>query len=187
MIFGHMAGERVILTYKDYEALPADGRRYEIHDGELSVTPAPSPRHQRVIGDLYAILRQHVKSGGLGEVLLSPIDCILSDISIVQPDLLYLDPGRGSLVSNRGIEGPPTLVVEILSPSTAEIDRSTKLQLYARHGVPYYWIVDPEARAVEAYVLSEGVYQLSARVAGSEPASLPPFPDLAFAPASLWP
>ena len=182
-----MAGERVILTYKDYEALPADGRRYELHDGELSVTPAPSPRHQRILRNLNDVLWQHVKSRGLGEVLFAPIDCILSDISVVQPDLLYLDPTRLHLVSARGIEGPPTLVVEILSPSTAGADRSTKRQLYARHGVPYYWIVDPEARAVEAYVLSEGAYQLSARVAGSEPASLPPFPDLAFAPASLWP
>ena len=181
-----MRGERVILTYKDYEALPADGRRYEIHDGELSVTAAPSPQHQLVIGNLYLILRQHVRSRQLGEVFLSPIDCMLSDVSIVQPDLVYLDTGRGGLVSNRGIEGPPTLVVEILSPSTTEIDRSTKRQLYARHGVPGYWIVDPEARVVEAYVLSEGAYQLSARVAGSEPVSLPPFPDLAFVPALLW-
>ena len=182
-----MPGERVILTYKEYEALPADGRRYEIHNGELSVTPAPSPHHQRMIGDLYTILRQHVKSGGLGEVLLSPIDCILSDITIVQPDLVYLDTARASLVSNRGIEGPPALVIEVLSPSTTEIDRSTKRQLYARHGVPYYWIVDSEGRAVEAYFLSAGGYQLAARATGPEAVSLPPFPDLAFVPASLWP
>jgi Uma2 family endonuclease len=182
-----MAGERVILTYKEYEALPADGRRYELHEGGLSVTPAPSPRHQRAVANLHLILAQHVKSRGLGEIFLSPIDCILSDITVVQPDLLYLDPTRSRLVSERGIEGPPTLVVEILSPSTAEIDRGTKRQLYARHGAPYYWIVDPEARVVEAYLLSEGAYELSARVAGSEPASLPPFPDLAFIPASLWP
>ena len=181
-----MPGERVILTYKEYEALPADGRRYELHEGELSVTPAPSPRHQRSVGALHLMLAQHVNSRGLGEVFLSPIDCILSDINIVQPDLVYLDTGRGSLVSNRGIEGPPTLVVEILSPSTAEIDRSTKRQLYAKYGVPHYWIVDPEARSVEAFTLSEGRYQLSARVSGSEAVSLPPFLDLTFAPASLW-
>lgn len=182
-----MPGERVILTYKDYEALPADGRRYEIHDGELSVTPAPSPLHQEISGNLNEILRGHVKTRGLGKVFYSPIDCILSDITVVQPDLLYLDPGRLNLVSDRGIEGPPTLVVEILSPTTTAIDRSTKRQLYAKYGVPYYWIVDPEARVVEVYGLSEGVYQVSARVAGSEPVSLPPFPDLAFVPASLWP
>lgn len=182
-----MPGERVILTYKDYEALPADGRRYELHDGGLSVTPAPSPLHQEISGNLFRILAQHVKARGAGNVFYSPIDCIVSDITVVQPDLLYLDPGRLNLVRDRGIEGPPTLMVEILSPTTTAIDRSTKRQLYAKYGVPHYWIVDPEARVVEAYVLSEGAYQLSARVAGSEPVSLPPFPALAFVPASLWP
>src|SRR3972149_6240022 len=176
-----MPGERVILTYKDYEALPADGRRYELHEGELSVTPAPSSRHQRILRNLNDVLWQHVKGRGLGEVLFAPIDCILSDISVVQPDLVYPDPTRSRLVSERGIEGPPTLVVEILSPSTTGIDRGTKRQLYAKYGAPHYWIVDPEARTIEAHVLSEAKYQLAARVFGSEPVSLPPFPALAFA------
>ena len=182
-----MGTERVVLTYTDYEAVPADGRRYELHAGELSVTPAPSPRHQRILRNLSETLWQHVKARGLGEVLFAPIDCILGDTTVVQPDLVWLDGGRLSLVSERGIEGPPTLVVEILSPATTLIDRSTKRQLYARHGVPYYWIVDPEARTVETYTLSEWGYQLAARMAGSQAVSLPPFPDLAFAPSSLWP
>jgi Uma2 family endonuclease len=177
----------VVLTYKDYEALPNDGRRYEIHEGQLSVTPAPGTRHQRIIGDLYHLLRPHVESRGLGEVLLSPVDCILSDSTIVQPDLVYLDPTRAHLVSARGIEGPPTLVIEVLSPSTANIDRSTKQQLYRRFEIPYYWVVDPEARTVEAYGLAEGTYQLIQRASGDSPETLPPFPELAFVPASLWP
>jgi Uma2 family endonuclease len=90
-------------------------------------------------------------------------------------------------VSERAIEGPPTLVVEVLSPSTTTIDRTRKRELYARHGIPYYWIVDHEAGAIEAYGFAEGRYALLARVSGTEPASLPPFPDLAFVPASLWP
>ena len=178
---------RTILTYKDYEALPADGRRYELHEGELSVTPAPSPQHQRVIGNLFVLLYHHVKSHGLGEVLLSPIDCILSDITIVQPDIVYLETGRLPAISARGIEGPPTLVVEILSPSTIQIDRGVKFQLYARYGVPYYWIVDPEVRSIEAYRLTEGTYQLTGRLERLEPVSLPPFPDLELLPASIWP
>jgi Uma2 family endonuclease len=171
-----MRGQRVILTYKDYEVLPTDGRRYELHEGELSVVPAPSPQHQRILGNLNEIIRQHVKSRALGEVFFSPIDCILAETTVVQPDLVFLDSSRLSIVSNRGLEGPPTLVLEILSPATTLIDRSTKRQLYARYGVPYYWIVDPEARTVEAYGLSEGGYQLAARAAGSETVSLPPFP-----------
>jgi len=182
-----MPTHRVILTYKDYEALPADGRRYELHEGELSVTPAPRPQHQRISRNLNQILQQHVNARGLGEVLYAPIDCILSETTIVQPDLVYLDTTRLSRVSARGIEGAPTLVVEIVSPSTMLIDRSAKPQLYARHGVPYYWIADPEARTVEAYSLSESGYQLVTRAAGSAPVFLPPFPDLALVPALLWP
>lgn len=182
-----MKPERVILTYRDYEALPADGRRYEIHDGELSVTPAPSPRHQLISGNLNDVLRHHVKTRGLGQVFYAPIDCLLGETTIVQPDLVYLDATRLRLVSNRGIEGAPTLVVEILSPSTSLVDRNTKRQLYARHGVPYYWIVDPEARAIEAYSLAEREYQLVARSSGQQPVALPPFPDLSLVPESLWP
>ena len=182
-----MGTRRVILTYKDYEVLPAEGRRYELYEGELSVTPVPSPLHQRILGNLNEILRQHVKARGLGEVLFAPLDCILAETTVVQPDLVCLDTTRLGFVSSRGIEGPPTLIVEVLSPATMLIDRSAKRQLYARYGVPYYWIVDPEARTIEVYILAEGGYQLGARVAGSEAVSLPPFPDLAFVPAALWP
>jgi Uma2 family endonuclease len=177
---------RVILTYRDYEALPADGRRYELHEGELSVTPAPSPRHQRISRNLYRVLDRHVEDRRLGEVLYAPLDCILSDTTVVQPDLVYLDASRLQAVSARGIEGPPTLIVEILSPATASIDRSTKRQLYARHGVPFYWIVDPEARALEAYVLAVQGYDLAVRATGSQPVSPPPFSGLALIPDDLW-
>jgi len=178
---------RVILTYKDYAALPADGRRYEVHEGELAVTPAPSPKHQQVSLNLAFLLHEHLKTKGLGQVFYAPIDCILSDITIVQPDIVYIENARFGTVSARGIEGAPTLVIEILSPSTVQIDRSVKFQLYARHQVPYYWIVDPDAQSIEAYTLTGGAYQLMARLEGSQPVSLPPFPDLVLIPASLWP
>jgi Uma2 family endonuclease len=181
-----MVVERVVLTYQDYAVLPADGRRYEIHEGELSVTPAPSPQHQTILGNLNEILREHVKTRGLGKVFFAPVDCILDATTIVQPDLIYLDATRLSLVSSRGVEGAPALVVEVLSPSTTLIDRNTKRQLYQRHRVPCYWIVDPEARTIEAYRLSDGAYQLVTRAAGSAAVSLPPFSDLALIPASLW-
>lgn len=181
-----MQTPRVILTYKDYEALPADGRRYELHEGELSVTPAPSPQHQRILRNLHDLVWQHVKAQGLGEVLFAPLDCILSETTVVQPDLVYLDHTWLAAISARGIEGPPTLAVEILSPTTTLIDRSTKLQLYARHGVPYYWIVDPEAQTIEAYSLSAGSYDLVQRMGGIEAVSLPPFSAFAFVPSSLW-
>jgi Uma2 family endonuclease len=177
---------RVVLTYRDYEALPADGRRYELHEGELLVTAAPGLPHQRLVGDLFVPLWQHVQAYGLGEVFVSPVDCILSDTTVVQPDVVYLAAAQLSLASARGIEGAPTLAVEIVSPSTARIDRGAKLQLYARHGVPYYWIVDPDARRIEAYVLSEGVLRVTARMVGAGRGSLPPLPDLTIDGSSLW-
>lgn len=132
---------RVVLTYRDYEALPADGRRYELLEGELLVTAAPGLPHQRLVGELFVLLKQHVQAHRLGEVFVSAVDCILSDTTVVQPDLVYLEAARSSLATARAIEGPPTLAVEIVSPvspSTARIDRGAKLQLYARHGIGHY-------------------------------------------------
>ncbi|MBI4638387.1 MAG: Uma2 family endonuclease [Candidatus Rokubacteria bacterium] len=180
-------GTRVILTYRDYEALPADGRRYELHEGELSVTPAPGTQHQRVVGRLYRLLCQHAEAHRLGEVFVSPVDCILSDTTVVQPDIVYVESARSPLVSARGIEGPPTLVVEVLSPSTAQLDRGTKLQLYARYRVPYYWIVELEGQCIEAYALAEGTFKLAGRLDRGESGSLPPFPDLTTVATSLSP
>jgi len=181
-----MAATRVVLTYADYAALPDDGRRYEIHEGELSVTAAPRTRHQEIIGNLFAALRAHVIGRALGKVFVSPIAVILSDITVVEPDIVYVATDRLPLISDRGIEGAPTLVVEILSPSTAQTDRHTKMQLYARHGVPWYWIVDPDSRTVEVYALGEGGYALSTRVAGDEQLSAEPLTDLVIPPTSLW-
>ena len=182
-----MAAQRVILTYEDYAALPAEGRRYELHLGELSVTPAPSSGHQEISANLGDLIRLHVRSRGLGKALYAPLDCILSESTVVQPDLVFLETGRLSQLSDRGIEGPPTLVVEITSPSSRQLDRGAKLQLYARYKVPYYWIVDPEDRTIEVFVLVGGGYDLAVRASGRAPVSLPPFPDLRLVPASIWP
>ena len=181
-----MADRTILLTYRDYCELPDDGRRYEIHDGELSVTPAPNPRHQRLVGAIYRILYAHVRSRGLGEVLLSPIDVILSDIAIVQPDVVYLERARAGAVSSRGIEGAPTLAVEILSPWSVAIDRQRKRYLYARYRVPFYWMVDAEARVVEALALGPEGYAQAGRVAGEERAALPPLGDLVLDAGALW-
>lgn len=178
---------RVRLTYEDYAALPDDGRRYELHEGELSVTPGPGLSHQDILGNLFVILRSHVNAGGLGKVFIAPVDCILENITVVQPDIVFVEMARRSVMSERGIEGPPTLVVEIISPSSAGIDRRRKLQLYARYAVPYYWIVDPPARTIEAHQLAQGLYRDAGTLSGTTTASLPPFPDLVLDPRGIWP
>ena len=181
-----MAGVKVVLTYQDYAALPDDGRRYEIHDGELSVTPAPGRTHQYVLIRLAAALHTYVSAHHMGEAYAAPFDVILAETTIVQPDIVYVANDRLAILSERGCEGAPTLAVEALSPSTAHIDRSTKLQLYARYAVPSYWIVDSARRVIEVYRLVARSYAGPEAFGDDGLADLPPFDGLRLDPASLW-
>jgi Uma2 family endonuclease len=177
---------KVAMTYRDYVALPDDGKRYELHDGDLVELTSPTLRHQRALRHLVGILDRHVRTLNLGEVIPAPFDVILSATTVVQPDIVFVARDRARALTDRGIEGTPTLVVEILSPSTAGRDRGRKKALYARHGLPYLWLVDPGDESLEAYELRADGYVLVGRRAGRTSGSLPPLPDLAFAPAELW-
>jgi Uma2 family endonuclease len=118
---------------------------------------------------------------------VSPVDCILENTTLVQPDLVSVETARLSVLSERAIEGPPTLAVEIISPSSAGIDRRIKLQLYARYAVPFYWIVDPSTTTIEAHQLVDGLYRDAGSLSGATLVSLLPFPDLILDPAQIWP
>ena len=100
--------------------------------------------------------------------------------------LLASDASYHEFGTERAIEGPPTLAVEVVSPFSEQTDRRRKLDLYARHGVAYYWVVDPVGRTIDAYVLESGAYRLAARLAGEQPAALPPFDGLLLDPADIW-
>jgi Uma2 family endonuclease len=177
-------------TYEDYAALPEDGKRYEIHDGELWEMTAPNITHQIVSGNLYVAVRAHVTAHRLGLLLYAPLDVVLSRgprATVLQPDLLFIDEGRRGDVKLAGMFGAPTLAVEIFSPSTRAVDRGRKRGLYARYGVPYLWFVDPVAREIEALALRDGEYVEVARASGDQPVDLPPFRGLGLVPSSLWP
>jgi Uma2 family endonuclease len=177
---------KVVMTYRDYVALPGDGKRYELYDGELVELTSPTLRHQRAIRHLVGILDRHVRAQNLGEVIPAPFDVILSETTVVQPDIVFVARDRARVLTDRGIEGAPTLAVEVLSPSTAGRDRGRKQALYARYGLPYLWLVDPGDESLEAYELGAGGYVLVGRRVGQASARLLPFPDLAFAPSDLW-
>jgi Uma2 family endonuclease len=100
---------------------------------------------------------------------------------------VYVDDSRLGRVSDRAVEGSPTIAVEILSPYSRAIDRRRKMALYAAHDVTWYWIVDPDARTIEAYRLDAGSYRLDATLEGAEPRALSPFPGLPLEPATIWP
>src|SRR3989475_9769591 len=156
------------LTYEDYCALPDDGLRYEIVDGMLFAEPSPRRAHQEAVGNLFAILHGYVRAHDLGKVYVAPFDVILDPRTTVVPDLVFVVRDHLDIVAERGVEAAPDLLVEVLSPGTARRDRVRKLNAYARHGVRHYWLVDPEAKTVEAFELVEGAYRLAAAVAGGD-------------------
>ena len=143
------------LTYEDYCRLPSDGKRYEIIDGELFVTPSPFRPHQRAVTRLTSHLSTFVEENGLGEVFVAPFDVVFSRFDVVEPDLLYVSKGRLSVLTEKNVQGAPDLVVEVLSPSTAETDRTIKLKLFAacplrRSGILDHRSVRPFRRDLSA-------------------------------------
>ena len=141
----------VKFTYQDYLTTPED-ERYELLDGDLMMVPAPNLRHQRVQRNLGQKLNQFIQERDLGELFYAPCDVFLSNTDIVQPDLLFVSREREHLLSDgEKVRGAPDLVIEILSPSSAETDRGAKRHLYGAHGVAEYWLVDPIAETISIH------------------------------------
>jgi Uma2 family endonuclease len=153
-----------LLTYEDLRELPDDGRRYELLDGALVVTPAPGGRHQVVVGALYRLLWAARTRGTT--VLVSPIDFVPRAESVLQPDVAVVDEEEAE---QQRLTRPPLLVVEVISPSSRTLDLGAKRYAYAQAGVANYWVVDPEP-PVELIVfeLVGSSYQDVVRVRGAE-------------------
>ena len=145
-------------TYADYAALPDDGRRYELMDGVLLMSPSPTPNHQFIVGRLFFYLCQYVDFAGLGRVLHAPLDVELAPKTVCQPDVLVLLGKNIAKIAEKRIIGAPDLAIEVASPGTAAYDRLTKTYTYARYGVQEYWIVDPRACSIEVFVLGNHGY-----------------------------
>jgi Uma2 family endonuclease len=146
-------------TYDDLGKLPDDGRRYEIIDGVLFVSPSPRTPHQRALGAIHALIWSWLRGNPIGEVFIAPFDVVFSQKSAVQPDVLFVSKARREVVQDV-VRGSPDLVVEVLS-SNPGLDRVKKFNLYQQRDVTHYWIVDPKQCLLEAYELIEGVYTLT--------------------------
>ena len=142
------------LTYDDYCRTP-EGLRYELVEGDLRMVPSPNVFHQEISGRLYEKLLVWVRGQGLGVVYYAPMDVVLSEHNVVQPDLLYVSRERRGIIKEANIWGVPDLVVEILSPSTTQWDRVNKRQVYERFGVRELWFVDPVGRSIEVAARNE--------------------------------
>lgn len=129
-----MTRPRIKFTVNDYMTAPND-KRYQLLDGEMILAPAPNDKHQTIVGELFVALHRFVTENRLGQVRVSPYDVVLSNYDVVQPDLLFVSNQRSSIITTANIQGAPDLVVEILSPNSAQYDRGYKRALYSRHGV----------------------------------------------------
>ncbi len=165
---------------------PDDGNRYEVIDGELYMTPPPIELHQRGSGNLYGYIWMYLRSNPIGRVYSAPIGLTLDESNGLQPDIIYISNERRDIIKERGIEGAPDLVVEVLSPSTEARDRGVKLQRYAAAGVPHYWMLAPRTRTLEAYTLGSNGYELIGEF-GPGSVFLPDlFPGLDLPIDALW-
>jgi Uma2 family endonuclease len=147
-----MAIQSRSLSYDDLDQLrETSNDRLELIDGELFVTPSPTPMHQDISGNLYILFRNVVFESGRGRVYYAPLDVRLDENTIVQPDLIIILSDRSPILTTSRVEGVPSLAVEIISPSTNAYDRVRKRNLYAQYGVPEYWLVNPEAETVAIF------------------------------------
>lgn len=151
------------LTVEDLDLFPDDGNRYELIEGELFVSRAPRLGHQVVVGNAFSKIRMFLDEHPIGLVVYGP-GVIFSQFSGVIPDLVFIsNEQRGEIASGDKVTGAPALVIEILSPGAdnARRDRIAKRQLYAKYGVKEYWIVDPESRTIEVYILAGEMLELA--------------------------
>ncbi|MBZ5562678.1 MAG: Uma2 family endonuclease [Acidobacteriia bacterium] len=173
-------------SYEDLQHFPPDHNRYEIVDGELFVTPAPIPLHQRIVMNLGAHLWNHVRAHHLGEVFVAPLDVVFTSGTVLEPDIIFVSRARLQIIGEKYLAGPPDLVVEVLSKSSSRLDRDIKPKQYARYGVPEFWLIDPEAKTVEIFRLQGEEYELAQRLEFGDTIASPLFPGLNLPVSSLW-
>lgn len=155
-------------TYDEMLAeLPESNLPLELWDGEIVMSPTPTPSHQTIVMRLTFFLDAFVRSAKAGTVFVSPLDVVLSEHRVVQPDVFFISNANRDIIGNQ-IRGVPDLAVEVISRGSWKRDRVEKKALYEQVGIAEYWIIDPESRAIEVFALTQGVYQLHSRGVDAE-------------------
>ncbi len=180
-------GSTIRMTAQQFLQLGEDppGVRLELVDGEIIVSPSPIPNHSYALLKLARLIDEYVERQQLGQVF-SDIDSILDDYNVRRPDISFYAADRLHLIGEKALEGPADLCVEVVSPSSIQVDQRDKFDQYARAGVAHYWIVDPARRTAEGYALREGSYRLTASGRDADVLRLPPFVDLELPLGRLW-
>ena len=148
---------RPVLTYADLSQFPEDGKRYEILEGVLAVSPSPSRKHQLIVWNLVNYFTR-VKTALYGQAYVAPFDVVLDSYNVVQPDIFFIRTDRLAIVTETHVQGAPDLIVEVLSPTTRGRDLGAKAHLYAQFAVSEYWVIDPDSETLTVYSLTDTGY-----------------------------
>ena len=176
---------KIKFTYEDYRNTPED-KRYELLDGELVEMPSPKEIHQRLVLLLGSLFLTFVSAKNLGKAYIAPFDVIFTDTDVAQPDVIFVSNERAHIITEDNIRGAPDLVIEILSPSTANRDRTFKRTLYERHGVLEYWMVDPAAKTVTVVLLGEQGFDLVGIYGEGQTLTSPTLPGFTLDPSNIF-
>jgi Uma2 family endonuclease len=147
--------EKLRMTAAEFFELPESNLPVELIKGEVIMSPAPVPKHQRVSRKSLLVLENLIPNG---ELFYSPIDVYLDEDNVPQPDIVWVAADSRCVISEKRLEGPPDLIVEIFSPGTERRDKKAKFDLYQKFGVREYWMIDPEEEYVEVYRHENGVF-----------------------------
>ena len=180
---------RAHITLREYEELPDDGFRYELVEGDLTMTPAPEPRHETASVNLVFILERWRRAGGgggRGMVFTAPVDVVLAFDTVVQPDLVYVSGERAATIVGKRIQGPPDLAVEVFYTQRADRDRVVKLNLYAKYRIREYWLIDLDAHTVTILTLGSDGYEVSTSGSGDVGLASPGLEGLVVVPAEVF-
>jgi len=177
---------QLLLTKEDYRLLPDSGPRYQLIEGELYLSPSPNRYHQIVSRNIEFLLLKYLEEHPVGELYHAPFDVYLSEHDVYQPDIVFVKKEHFEVLTDAGIEGTPDLVVEILSPSNAYLDKKAKLHSYARTGVNELWLVDPDTRLVQVYFPQQSAQSPSATHGEKDSFVSPHLPGLEIALAAIF-
>ncbi len=182
-----MTVSTIKMTARQYLQLGEDppGVRLELVDGEVVVSPSPIPDHGYTVGALHRLLGNFVEEHDLGQLYLDT-DTLFGEYDVRRPDIGFIRKSRLHVIGDTAIEMPPDLAIEVVSPTSVNIDKKDKFKLYAASKVKDYWIVDPKTRTIEAYHLTRGKFIGQLRGSGSDVVKLPPFERLEIPLTKLW-
>ena len=176
--------ERV--TAQDYRSLPQSGEQYQLIEGDLHMAPAPNRFHQDISRNILLSIANYLETHPVGIIYSAPFDVYLNDVNVFQPDLVFITRENFGVLTDAGVEGVPDLIVEILSPGTAKLDRNPKPRVYAESGVRELWLIDPEAGSVAVYYLQKNALQPAAVYSAEDRFTSNFFPGLFFSTVDIF-